>query len=70
MASQKRGRGRPPVFKGHMLRSVVAAIRHHGITKGQVVLAEKGIKISKPTLGKFAKEEGIELHRGRPALAA
>ena len=62
----KRGRGRPPVFTGNTLRHIVSVIRKHGLTGGRVVLAEEGTKISLPTLGKFAAEAGIELHRGRP----
>ena len=62
-------RGRPPVFRGNEKRSILSVIRKHGLTKGQAVLADKGISISLPTMGKFAAEAGIELHRGRPAAA-
>lgn len=62
-----RGRGRPVVFKGVQKRHIVSVIRKHGLTKGREVLAGEKISISLPTLGKFAAEAGIELHRGRPA---
>jgi hypothetical protein len=67
---QKRGRGRPPVFTGALASQVVKVIRKYGITHGQTHLAEQGIKVSRPTLGKLAKGAGIELHPGRPKLAA
>jgi hypothetical protein len=63
----KVGRGRPIVFKGKEKRHIVSVIRKHGLTKGREVLAGEKISISLPTLGKFAAEAGIELHRGRPA---
>ena len=65
----KRGRGRPAVFTGHVKRHIVSVIRKHGLTGGRVVLADEGTNISLPTLGKFAAEAGIELHRGRPKAA-
>lgn len=68
--SVKRGRGRPAVFTGNVKRHIVAVIRKHGLTGGRVVLADEGTNISLPTLGKFAAEAGIELHRGRPSKAA
>ena len=61
--------GRPVVFKGNVKKQVVSAIKKHGLTHGRVVLAEKGVSISMPTLGKLAREAGIELRRGRPAAA-
>jgi len=67
--SVKRGRGRPAVFTGNTKRHIVSVIRKHGLTGGRVVLAEEGTSISLPTLGKFAAEAGIELHRGRPKAA-
>jgi outer membrane biosynthesis protein TonB len=67
--SVKRGRGRPAVFTGNVKKHIVAVIRKHGLTGGRVVLAEEGTSISLPTLGKFAAEAGIELHRGRPKAA-
>lgn len=66
----KRGRGRPVVFKGNEKRHIVSVIRKHGLTAGRQVLAKEKISISLPTLGKFAAEAGIELHRGRPSKAA
>lgn len=67
--SVKRGRGRPAVFTGNVKRHIVSVIRKHGLTGGRVVLADEGTNISLPTLGKFAAEAGIELHRGRPKAA-
>lgn len=66
----KRGRGRPIVFKGNEKRHIVSVIRKHGLTAGREVLAKEKINISLPTMGKFAAEAGIELHRGRPSKAA
>jgi len=66
----KRGRGRPIVFKGNEKRHIVSVIRKHGLTKGREILAGEKVSISLPTLGKFAAEAGIELHRGRPSKAA
>jgi hypothetical protein len=66
----KRGRGRPVVFKGNEKRHIVSVIRKHGLTAGREVLAKEKINISLPTMGKFAAEAGIELHRGRPSKAA
>ncbi len=63
-------RGRPVVFKGNTKRHILSVIRKHGLTKGQVVLANEKISISLPTMGKFAAEAGIELSRGRPASKA
>jgi hypothetical protein len=62
----KRGRGRPPVFVGNKKNQVLAAVRMHGLTYGIKALAEAGISISAPTLGKLAAAEGIKLNRGRP----
>ena len=63
-------RGRPIVFKGEVKRQIVSVIRKHGLTAGRQVLAQKNISISLPTLGKFAAEAGIQLHRGRLSKAA
>lgn len=67
--SVKRGRGRPAVFTGNVKRHIVSVIRQHGLTGGRALLAQEGTSISLPTLGKFAAEAGIELHRGRPKAA-
>jgi len=67
---KKRGRGRPPVFTGNQKRHIVAVVRKHGLTGAKQALAEEGVSITLPTLGKFAKEAGIELQRGRPKKAA
>lgn len=61
-----RGPGRPPVFVGKVRRSVVSQIRKLGLTHAQTALAERGIEISMPTLGKIAASENIKLKRGRP----
>lgn len=78
---EKRGRGRPPVYTGSLKTSIVAVIRKNGLTKAREILATEGVvakkgkpklkvKISMPTLGKLAKEAGIELFRGRPKVKA
>jgi transposase len=64
----KRGRGRPPVFTGNQKRHIVAVVRKNGLTGAQRILADEGVSITLPTLGKFAKEAGIELSRGRPKV--
>jgi hypothetical protein len=78
------GRGRPAIYTGNLARSIVSAIRKHGLTGARQVIANEGITvqtrpgqpsqkvkmtISLPTLGKLAKGK-VELHRGRPAKAA
>lgn len=79
--SQKRGRGRPPVFVGALESNIVRLIRQHGLTGAQRVLADEGVQpgvgkpksvlsISLPTLGKLAERNGVELRRGRPRKAA
>ena len=68
--SSKRGPGRPRKFKGKPARHIVSVVRQLGITKGQIALADEGIGISKPTLGKLAKAAGLSLKRGRPAKVA
>ncbi len=63
-------RGRPKLFVGKVEAKIVKVLAKSGITGGQIILAEQGIKISRPTLGKIAKANDITLTRGRPALAA
>jgi hypothetical protein len=70
-----RGPGRPAVYTGKVKQRIVSAIRKHGLTGARNVMMKntdgKGkLKVSMPTLGKFAAEAGIELQVGRPALAA
>ena len=78
----KRGPGRPSVYTGNVKKHIVGLIRKYGATGARNILnAEAGTEdyalrnsnlipdalgISLPTLGKFAKEAGVELHRGRP----
>ena len=66
----KKQRGRPVVFKGREKQHILSVIRKHGLTNGREVLRKEKIKISLPTMGKFAAEADIELPRGRPSLAA
>ena len=67
MSKQKRGRGRPPVFVGNTKRHIVGLVRKHGLVGAREVLASEGTDISLPTLGKFAREAGVKLARGRRA---
>jgi hypothetical protein len=46
---------------------LVKAVETLGIMGAQAHLAEKGIKVSRPTLGKLAKGAGVHLNRGRRA---
>jgi hypothetical protein len=69
MSATKRGRGRPPVFKGNTVKKIVAAVRKHGLMRGQEALAEAGITVSVPTMSKFATAAGVELARGRRPAA-
>ena len=78
----KRGPGRPSVYTGNVKKHIVGLIRKYGATGARNILnAEEGTEnyalrnvklipnalgISLPTLGKFAAEAGVELHRGRP----
>ena len=76
--TEKRGRGRPPVYTGSLETAIVRVIKAHGLMRGQKYLATVGVqskpgqgrktvKVSLPTLGKLAERHGIELKRGRPA---
>lgn len=58
-------RGRPVTFHGKQKRTILAAIRRHGLTGARIVLGNEQISISLPTLSKFANEAGIVLKRGR-----
>ena len=79
MAEEKRGRGRPPVYTGKVAEKIVALIKEHGLTGTQSVMAEgfqmvpgqKSVKqkISLPTLAKLAKQNGVDLVRGRRKAA-
>lgn len=77
----KRGVGRPPVFSKGQRKSFAAVVRKHGLTHGREILATEGVsvnlgpgkgsvvktfKVSLVTLGKIAKEAGVELKPGRP----
>lgn len=80
--STKRGPGRPSVYTGNVKKHIVGLIRKYGATGARNILnAESGTEeyslrntnlipdalgISLPTLGKFAAEAGVVLHRGRP----
>ena len=81
-SKKKNSGGRPPVYKGNQLRHIVSLIRKHGLTGAKRVLNDEAdapaerntnlvpepLGISMPTLGKFAKEAGIVLTKGRPKL--
>jgi hypothetical protein len=67
-----KGPGRPAVYTGNVKKRIVSAIRKLGLTgaRNSLMKNEDGkgkLKISLPTLGKFAAEAGIELQVGRPA---
>ena len=82
----KRGVGRPAVYKGNVRKHIVSlTVRHNASTAQDILnasprsaqgrlrnltLVPKALGISLPTILKFAKAAGVELHRGRPAKAA
>ncbi len=84
--SDKRGRGRPPVFVGEQKEEILRLLALLGATGARKCLAAnsktklaqlrnlevipKPLHITAPTLGKFAKEAGIKLALGRPKKAA
>jgi hypothetical protein len=62
-------RGRPILYKGNELKHIVAMLRKYGMKGAMEVLAEEGKKVpSKPWLNAVAKENEIELQRGRPVV--
>jgi hypothetical protein len=64
-------RGRPPVFKGGLVKRVQQALLRNGnATHARADLAARGVPISMPTLLKIAAQtDGVELRRGRPKAA-
>jgi hypothetical protein len=82
----KRGRGRPVVYKGNVLKHIVALVKEHNAVHAQAILnapnrtklaklrnltlVPKPLGISLPTLGKYARKAGAAHGRGRPAKAA
>lgn len=67
MSKPKRGRGRPPVYKGNDKKHILGLIRKHGLTGAQRALAEEQKQVpTLPMLVKWAKERGIAVKRGRP----
>lgn len=71
MSVQKRGRGRPPVYKGNDKKHIIGLIRRHGLTGAQRVLAEEQKAVpTMPMLVLWAKQSGIKVKRGRPAKVA
>ena len=71
-------RGRPAIFVGVLKSNIVRLVKTHGLMRAQRILATEGVqskagqkkapvKISLPTLSKFATEAGLTLKRGRPA---
>ena len=79
-------RGRPVVYKGNVRKHIVGLVRQHNASGAQAILnagprtalaqernltlVPKALGISLPTILKFAKAAGVELHRGRPSKAA
>jgi hypothetical protein len=71
MSRKNRGPGRPPVFVGPLLRTVVKTVRQHkNATHARQALADSGVNISMPTLRNIASEAGIEFQMGRPRKVA
>ena len=69
MSSAKRGRGRPPVYKGNDKKHILGLIRKHGLTGCQKALAEEKRRVpTLPMLVRWAKEAEIVVKRGRPKL--
>lgn len=83
----ERGRGRPNVYVGDVLKLMIAMIRcclncslvREVLTasgRSEHVAARKALgfakpmTISLPMLGKYAKDAGVELPKGRPTFAA
>jgi hypothetical protein len=80
--AEKRGRGRPPVYKGNVEKHIAGLVRKFGATKARTILnasadSEQGSKrsvrtvpnalgISMPTILRIAKTHGVKLYRGRP----
>lgn len=76
--------GRPPLYKGNVLKHIVALIRKHNAATAMrilradaaselgklrnVVLIPNPLTISQPTLLKFAGAKGVKLSVGRPKL--
>ena len=68
MSKAKRGRGRPPVYKGNDKKHILSLIRKHGLTGAQRVLAEEKRRVpTLPMLVQWAKDASIKVKRGRPA---
>jgi len=81
MAKSTVKRGRPAIFVGVLKSNIVRLVKTHGLMRAQRILASEGVqakagqkkspvKISLPTLSKFANEAGLVLKRGRPVTKA
>lgn len=82
----KRGRGRPAVYKGNVLKHIVALVKEHNASHAREILnasprtklakqrnltlVPKALGISLPTLNKYARKAGVAHSQGRPAKAA
>jgi len=86
MSNRKRGRGRPVVYKGNLLRHIVGLVRQFNGQQAQAILnasakselaqkrnltlVPKPLGISLPTLYKYAGKAGVRNSRGRPKKVA
>jgi len=84
MSTSVAGRGRPPVYTGNRLSTIVEMVKEHGALKttnilradGRQKLADlrdqrvfpKRLSISMPTVLRLAKDAGVQLSRGRRKL--
>ena len=75
--------GRPAVFTGKVKKHIVSLVRRYGLTGARKRLAAENstelsndrnkkvvpnpLKISMPTLAKFAAEDEVEVPQGRPS---
>ena len=65
----KRGRGRPPVYKGQDKIHILSLIRKHGLTGAQRVLTEEKKQVpTLPMLVRWAKEADIAFSGRHPSL--
>ena len=62
---EKRGRGRPVVYRGRLAIKIISVIKKHGITNGQIELAINGIAVGISTMRRLAQAQGMKIKRGR-----
>ena len=67
MATRKAKRGRPLTFEFQTRKILAALIRRHGARRAQQCAP---ISVSVATLLKIAREDGIELRKGRRRKSA